>query len=119
MLLPRDRPPYEAFKQTLAHLKAEASQSSVDQSALKTGLAQLQQLFQNQILSSEANSSDQPDDQRVQSYQVEINKQLRLLSTDLTFLQAARKTATAQQRQDQIRDRLTLLMTYCDALLET
>jgi predicted metalloenzyme YecM len=118
MLPPSDRPPYQEFKQVLEQLQVKVSQSSVDQSALKTALAQLQQLFQNQILSSGASSSDQPDNQRVQSYQVEINKQLRLLSMDLSFLQAARQAATVQQRQDQIRDRLTLLTTYCNALLE-
>lgn len=54
---------------------------------------------------------------KVQSYQTEINKQLRLLKIDLMFLKSARQPATSEQRWNVMGDRLHLLMVYCEALL--
>jgi hypothetical protein len=56
-------------------------------------------------------------DGTVQSYQTEINKQLRLLEMDLMFLKTARQAATLEQRWSGMGDRIHLLTLYCDALL--
>lgn len=72
----------------------------------------LQQWFQQNFLGSD---SDRPDSE--QSLLVEIHKQLRLLATDAAFLQTAKTPQTQQQRQQQIRDRLSTLNRYCNHLL--
>jgi hypothetical protein len=56
-------------------------------------------------------------DGAVQSYQTEINKQLRLLEMDLMFLKAARQGATIEARWKGMGDRIHLLILYCDAIL--
>lgn len=72
----------------------------------------LHQWFQQTLLTSDGN---RPHSE--QSLLVEIHKQLRLLATDAAFLQTAKTPQTQQQRQQQIRDRLTTLNRYCDHLL--
>lgn len=50
--------------------------------------------------------------------QVEIDKQLRLLSLDQMFLNTARQTSTLRQRFQQIHGRLDLLASYGQAILQ-
>jgi len=56
-------------------------------------------------------------EQRLQSFQVEINKQLRLLGMDVLFLKSARQVTTIAQRRSQMGDRVQILIQYCDAVL--
>lgn len=108
---------YGELKQVLDQVSRIAAQSDCDGSALKSSVAQLQKFFQNQILSLQADELSPETEQRVQSYLVEINKQLRLLEMDVMFLQAARQPATREQRQRQMGDRLMTLIRYCEAVL--
>ncbi|PSB23662.1 hypothetical protein C7B82_30405 [Stenomitos frigidus ULC18] len=85
--------------------------------ALKSKAMALQQFFREQILSLQLDELAPAVQHWVQSYHVEIDKQLRLLAMDIMFLQAARQSVTAEQRRQQIRDRLTTLQRYCDGLL--
>jgi hypothetical protein len=78
------------------------------------GLQQLQQLLQADETADQASESFIA---QAQPLQTEINKQLRLLETDLIFLKAARQPVTLQQRHQQIQTRLTLLLRYCEAIL--
>jgi hypothetical protein len=49
---------------------------------------------------------------------VEMHKQLRLLGTDLLFLQTAKQIEKQQQRLKMMGDRVQLLLNYCDGLLK-
>ncbi|UBF26142.1 heterocyst frequency control protein PatD [Kovacikia minuta CCNUW1] len=109
---------YEAFKQTLEQASTAVVQTNSDGSDLKRMVTELQQFFQERILSLNANELNPEIEQRVQSYQVEINKQLRLLGMDVLFLQAARQATTSEQRRSQVSDRLMILIRYCEAMLE-
>jgi len=53
----------------------------------------------------------------VQPYQTEISRQFRLLQMDMMYLQTARQAATADQRRQQISDRVEQLIQYCEAVL--
>ncbi|MDX2231225.1 MAG: heterocyst frequency control protein PatD [Leptolyngbyaceae cyanobacterium bins.349] len=108
---------YREFKLDLEELKDTLSQDTVDRSHLKSSVAKLQDFFQNQILTLDGNGLDPTLEHQVQSFQVEIDKQLKLLGMDGLFLQAAKQAATATQRINQASDRLTLLLRYCDLLL--
>jgi hypothetical protein len=61
--------------------------------------------------------TDSPDMEREQSYLTEMSKQLRLLEIDVMFFQAARQASTAKARILAIRDRLTTLINYCNAII--
>lgn len=78
----------------------------------------IQHFFQSQVANLNPDLLSPEVRSRVGSYQTEVNKQLRLLGTDLMFLKSARQASTAEQRRTQIRDRLETLIGYCKALLE-
>lgn len=118
MLPPSHSQNYREFKLNLEELKDVLSQDTVDRSHLKSSVVKLQDFFQNQILALDLNQLETTLEHQVQSVQVEINKQLKLLAMDSLFLQAAKQPATAQQRIQQAHDRLTLLLRYCEMLLE-
>lgn len=120
MLPEMHRQRYSEFQRSLHQLKATVTQPQPDGAALKAAWQNLHQFFQSHIIPLGAEDLANPMiEQRVQSYQTEMSKQLRLMGMDVMFLQAARQTATFQQRQVQISDRLTMLSGYCDVLLQS
>ena len=117
MLPPSHSQIYREFQFNLEVLKDVLSQDTVDRTHLKSSVVKLQDFFQNQILTLDTGALEAGLEQQVQSFQVEMDKQLKLLGMDGQFLQAARQPATATQRLHQAQDRLSLLLRYCDALL--
>lgn len=107
---------YQDLQQALEQLQ-QLTTSVLNVPKFQKDLLETQQLFQQQILSLDADELDPKEEPQVRSYQTEIGKQLRLLGMDVMFLQAARKSETLQQRQIQLSDRLVVLIGYCDALL--
>ncbi|MEH2317388.1 heterocyst frequency control protein PatD [Nostoc sp.] len=110
MSLNRER--YLALVTLLEQLRSDATTTQIVTLELRVRIASLQQFFAQQIVPLT------DEDWRVQSYQTEISKQLRLLEIDVMFLQGARQASTAQTRLQTISDRLTILIQYCDAILQ-
>ncbi len=108
---------YETFRQTLQQVQQMAAARDANSTLLRSEVTALQQYFHDQLLSLPIDTFSSATQQWVQSYQVEMDKQLRLLGMDVLFLQAARQTTTALQRQQQVCDRLGTLQRYCGALL--
>ena len=109
---------YEALRQQIHQLSAAIAVNQPDPRQLQQQFLQCQQVFQQRIIAlAGAGLSDSLLPQ-VQSYEVELNKQFRLMGVDVMFLQSARQSSTRNQRQAQMRDRLKLLLTYCDRVLE-
>ena len=108
---------YDRFQPLLQRLQQAVEAG--DRDSLNSAFQEAQQLFQQQIVPLDLEALDQPRSLKVRSIQVEINKQMRLLATDLLFLKTARQSATASQRQQQIGDRVTLLLRYCAAVIES
>jgi len=110
MLTGRHRQHYEGLRQMVGQLQEIA--------ARRLGVAEFQTAFlQVQQLGRDLDDGDQDLGANIQSYQTEINKQLRLLEIDLMFLKAARQAATSEQRWKMMGDRLNLFIFYCDTLL--
>lgn len=78
----------------------------------------LKQMYQTQLLSLNLDSLPPQTHQMLQSIQVEIDKQIRLLTIDAQQLQVARQAETIDQRKKQIRDRLQTLLRYCTLVLK-
>ena len=108
---------YQTFKQDLDAMQQILAQPDDNRLALKTKAAALQRYFRELLLSLPLHDLAPALQDWVQSYHVEIDKQLKLLGVDVLFLQAARQSATTQQRQQQMHDRLDILQRYCEALL--
>ncbi|MHC5609629.1 MAG: heterocyst frequency control protein PatD [Nostoc sp.] len=129
-----NREKYQAFVTLLEQLRSDATTTQIVAPELRQGIASLHQFFRQQIVpladvgvgvgeasgreASCREASPQGEDWRVQSYQTEMSKQLRLLEIDVMFLQGARQASTAQTRLQTISDRLTILIQYCDAILQ-
>lgn len=125
MMPPLFQERYQSFRQTVVQVRTVAepgSQPSEGQIAsqpvaLQAALKHLQQQFQSDILTLDLSQLDGATAHQVQAFQIEMDKQVRLLGVDALFLQAARQSATAAQRQQQMRDRLAMLIRYCDGVL--
>ncbi|UIE39146.1 heterocyst frequency control protein PatD [Leptodesmis sichuanensis] len=116
MLPPEYQQPYQQLKQRVEDLQ-ETLIRSTDFSTLKIAIAALQTFFQTEIWNLSLQNLDPNLEHQVQSINVEIDKQLRLLNMDGLFLQAARQENTVKQRKQQASDRLLLLIQYCNGLL--
>ncbi|HEY9663992.1 MAG TPA: heterocyst frequency control protein PatD [Allocoleopsis sp.] len=109
---------YQAIQQLQQQCDFQPTmQPSGLQAEARSHFQQVQQLFQ-QILALPWDELDPQMTAPAQAINIEINKQLRLLNMDLMFLGSARQAVTATQRQQQLRDRLTLLLRYCEAILQ-
>jgi len=107
MLIEKYRQHYEEVRERVCQLQTI--------SARRLEVAEFEAVF---LKVEQINSlADEDMELKVQSYQTEINKQLRLLKIDLMFLKSARQPATSEQRWKMMGDRLHLLLVYCDALL--
>ncbi len=109
---------YQEFAALLDQLQANASSAQPDVAELRQVFEQAQQLFRQQILTKDTSSLAASVASRVRSYNTEIDKQLRLLGVDISFLQAARQAATLIARKAQICTRIQTLINYCNGLLE-
>jgi hypothetical protein len=109
---------YQEFSQALEQLQQTAAPTNLDRIPLHQRFEQVQQLFHQQILCLDTDELAPADIPRVQSYLTEINKQMRLLGMDITFLQAARQSATKEERLVQIGSRIQTLIGYCQAVLK-
>jgi hypothetical protein len=108
---------YQKFRQLLEQFKADCCEPNSRGSLVQSRFQSIQQEFQA-ILDRGLGELDPAQVANIQAYYTEINKQLRLLSMDVIFLQASRQSTTSQQRQRQMGDRIERLLQYCEALLE-
>lgn len=118
-MLPQDyQDRYQTLSQSLQTLQNQVTQANPDPMKLRSQFLEAQQWFQQKIIGLDVDDQLEPaDESTVRSYNTEINKHLRLLGMDLTFLQAAKQPTTAQQRQAQIRDRIQTLLAFCQNIL--
>jgi hypothetical protein len=119
MILSEDRcQRYQKLQQALEQLQKTAAQDNLDREVLAAEYKKVQQFFGNQIMTTDSGELEPSETPQEQSYLTEIHKQLRLLGTDITFLQASRQPATATARQTAAHARLNTLIGYCGKLLE-
>jgi uncharacterized protein YlxP (DUF503 family) len=109
---------YQIFQITVANLAKDLTPASkLSPSDLKHHLTRLQASFSQTIARIDLTDIPPPANQRLQSLQVEIAKELRLLQMDLLFLQTAKQPQTVAHRQQQIQSRLATLLRYCAIVL--
>jgi hypothetical protein len=109
---------YQIFQTAVAKLAKDLTPSSdLSPSDLKHHLTGLQATFSQTIAPIDLTDIPPPANQRLQSLQVEIAKELRLLQVDLLFLQTAKQPQTLAHRQQQIQGRLATLLRYCAIVL--
>ena len=103
------------IKDALQVLGTMVASANPDSMAIRQRFLEVQQLFQIQFLPLlEALSAS--SQAQVQPIVTEMNRTLRLLGMDVTFLQAARQSLTQKKRQRQMGDRIRLMLTYIQTL---
>jgi len=107
------KPGYTALRETLGEMQTSAA-SNPEPTTLQAQFKTAQSQFQQEIL---VPSADLALPSTVQSAQTEVNRLMRLLGTDLTFLRSAKQADTQAKRLEQVSDRLTRLLEFCDGLL--
>ncbi len=111
---------YQQFESLLRQMHEQLAQQQMAE--LQKSIGSGQRLFQAHLKDSLESEEDAAiagiEPGKIQSITTEINKDLRLLNTDIMFLQAARQGQTVQQRMTQVGDRLNRLIQYCQFVLE-
>lgn len=102
-----------AFIASLNRLQTSTTQANVDGRSLQQAFLATQQLYQQQLLPTLMES---PAAASLVTYQTEINRALRLLGMDVTFLQSAKNPLTQQKRQAQMQQRLKTLLEFSQGL---
>jgi hypothetical protein len=85
--------------------------------ALKAALNESLTLFESQLLDRDLSDLPVPIAGRMRSYVTESHRLLRLLLTDAMFIAAARNPTSREQRRQAYRERLNLLLQYCQAAI--
>lgn len=106
---------YAHLQQVLRDLEA-GLQAGLEAAVLMAAVTKAQAQFQA-VLALNAGGLSPSQRQQQQAVHPEIHKYLRLLSTDVAFLKAARQTTTRQQRVALMGDRVQTLLRLCDYLL--
>ncbi len=105
------------FQHILEQLQASSVSEIEDVVTLKKTFEEAQQVFDG-LMKFSQEGLDPSLFSIFQSYVTETHKQMRLLQIDLRFLQASRQSTTTQQRLAQVRQRITILISYSQAMLE-
>jgi hypothetical protein len=109
---------YQIFQTAVAKLAKDLTPATeLSPIDLKRQLTSLQATFSDTIARIDLTDIPPPANHRLQSLQVEIAKELRLLQIDLLFLQTAKQPETIAHRQRQIQSRLGTLLRYCGIVL--
>jgi hypothetical protein len=86
-------------------------------SDLKVALSNAIGFFESEILTQSYDELPDPIAGKMRSYLTESHRLLRLLPMDVMFIAAARNPATAEQRRKAYRDKLNLLLKYCQDII--
>lgn len=105
-----------AFIHRLQQLNVSVGQVNIDGRSLQNNFLALQQLYQQQLLPT---LSALPTADAIVSFQTEINRALRLLGMDVSFVQSAKNSQTLQKRQAQMQQRISTLLEFAQGLQST
>lgn len=111
------RKQYQGFYDALNVLKESVSGSGEGEDDLKQVFARLKQLYQDEILPLSEEGEKDWQTPRWRSLQTEINRTMRLLQTDILFLQASQKSTTVDQRRKEFLQKIEKLMQFCQEIL--
>ncbi|MEB3209832.1 MAG: heterocyst frequency control protein PatD [Leptolyngbyaceae bacterium] len=106
---------YATMLQMLSQMVTDLESQQLQ--SLKEQHKDVQRIFQEKALVVDADSQTVLNSSQLQSIQTEMNRDLRVMHTELMFLSAARHQGTVDQRQQQIGDRLNRLIEFCTFVL--
>lgn len=96
----------------------ESTQNQTNAGAIEREFVNLQQWFEKNIYNLDEKGIEEAYIPRWQAIQREINREFKLLTTDVLFLASARQQDTKTKRLKNIGDRLVKLTSYCQGILK-
>jgi oligoendopeptidase F len=108
---------YQKLLSILLALREEIAAPNSRLTSIQEAFQQIQRVFQDEILSLGDDELQDAIASRAHSVQTEMHRALRLLETDIMFLRSSKQIATSEQRLATVRDRLEMLIGYCQAML--
>ncbi|MGB5595617.1 MAG: heterocyst frequency control protein PatD [Crocosphaera sp.] len=118
MLLKFYHQSYQELLDKLLQLQKQVREKDIDMMAINTIYNQGQDIFKGKILSVKLDDLDCNAIILIQSAQTEINKNLRLLGTELLFLASSRQAGTTQKRLEKVQGIIEQLIGYCQAIIK-
>jgi len=109
---------YQEFLSALELLKKETTGSQSDPTSLSSHFQQVQNIFQEKIITLTNDDLEQEITPNLQAINTELHRELRLLSTSIMFLRSSRSSATSQVRLTAIIERLNTLIASCQLLMD-
>ena len=106
---------YQKLSQLLNQLQQNVTARELEE-ILATNQT-VQKCFETRIINLDNSELDPSMASQLQSYVTEIHKQFKLLSLDISFLQASQNPQTKQARLANISDRLEIIKSYCLSIL--
>ncbi|MGK7926137.1 MAG: heterocyst frequency control protein PatD [Spirulina sp.] len=111
---------YGIFLKNLEIFKEFLESSPEMGSAIAEKFADLEQVYREKILSLTQEKGDRETPENIarwQSLLTETHRTIRLLQTDIAFLQASRQSSTQQQRKITCLTKINRLIGYCQQIL--
>jgi hypothetical protein len=115
---------YGIFLRNLEAFKAFLESSPQDSQEIVEKFTNLEQTYREKILVLTEGESDRANSNNIfgnsslwQSLHTETHRTIRLLQTDIIFLQASRQAKTRQQRQAACLVKIERLIGYCQKIL--
>jgi hypothetical protein len=108
---------YQKFQMVLQALREEIESPNSRVAAISEKFVQVQQVFQQEIMSLTSDELAEDEIARFVKVQTEMHRNIRLLGTDLMFLRSSKQATTSTQRSSTVRDRLNNLMGFCQVML--
>ncbi len=116
MLLKFYHQSYQELLEKLLQLQKQVREKHIDMMAINKIYEQGQEIFESKILGVKLDELDCNAIILIQSAQTEINKNLRLLGTELLFLASSRQAGTTQKRLEKVQGIIEQLIGYCQAV---
>ncbi len=116
MLLKFYHQSYQELLEKLLQLQKQVREKNIDMMAINKIYEQGQEIFESKILGVKLDELDCNAIILIQSAQTEINKNLRLLGTELLFLASSRQAGTTQKRLEKVQGIIEQLIGYCQAV---
>lgn len=109
---------YQNLLEALIPLKDHLDQKNPETMTLVEAWQRVEDIFRHEVMGLTGEELEPAIASRWQSTQTEIYRSLRLLQTDILFLQSSRQKSTSHQRLDNVTRRVAQIINYCKGMLK-
>ncbi len=109
---------YQNLLISLEDLKHITTTPDFESTSVKKSFQKLKKIYEAEVLVLSKEALDMAIAPRWQAIQTEIHRAFKLMALDIIFLSSSKKAITSQSRLNNLSDRLSQLIGYCQILLK-